>query len=651
MCGICGIVKFDNSDPVDQGVIERMTESLAHRGPDDAGYFVQGQVGLGHRRLSIIDLSGGRQPIFNEDRSAAIIFNGEIYNYQALAAVLSSAGHTFKTRSDTETILHAYEEYGDDCVDQLRGMFGFAIWDRGKRRLLLARDRLGVKPVYYYRNDRFLAFASEIKSLLEVESIPREVDPESLDMYLSLRYVPGPRTMFKNIFRLQPGHILVADDSGVRTTKYWDITYPDLEPRSPECLLGQFRELLEESVRMRLISEVPLGVFLSGGLDSSAILATMTAVTEGERVKTFSVGYEALGAEEEAANEFDYARLAARSFASEHHEYRLDAKGFAEFVPELVRFLDEPLADPSCIPLYFISKLAREHITVVLSGEGADEILAGYGIYGRMLALNRIYGGSGALRGLAPWIARLTPSEKLRHYVRMCGEPLETRYRGVSRGFSAEGKLRLIGADRMKHSEQRLQEIFGGYFNTAKDASPLDQMLYVDAKVWLPDDLLIKADKMTMANGLELRVPFLDHKMVEFAATLPNASKAGGKGGKTILRKAMRGVLPDAIIDRPKKGFPIPIGSWLRTSLRQFTRDHLLASDSACSRYFDRDETARLVHEQEQGTVDRSQEIWTLLVFEFWHRHFIENHPRPVAAHTSRPLVEAQPMSYGEPSC
>jgi asparagine synthase (glutamine-hydrolysing) len=651
MCGICGIVKFDNSDPVDQVVIERMTESLAHRGPDDAGYFVQGQVGLGHRRLSIIDLSGGRQPIFNEDRSAAIIFNGEIYNYRALAAVLSSAGHIFKTRSDTETILHAYEEYGDDCVDQLRGMFGFAIWDRGKRRLLLARDRLGVKPIYYYRNDCFLAFASEIKSLLEVESIPREVDPESLDMYLSLRYVPGPRTMFKNIFRLQPGHILVADDSGVRTTKYWDITYPDAEPRSPEYLLERFRELLEESVRMRLISEVPLGVFLSGGLDSSTILATMSAINGGEKVKTFSVGYEALGAEEEAANEFDYARLAACSFASEHHEYRLDAKGFAEFVPELVRFLDEPLADPSCIPLYFISKLAREHITVVLSGEGADEILAGYGIYGRMLALNRIYGGSGALRGLAPWIARLTPSERLRHYVRMCGEPLETRYRGVSRGFSAEGKLRLIGADRMQRSEQRLQEIFGGYFNAVQDASPLDQMLYVDAKVWLPDDLLIKADKMTMANGLELRVPFLDHKMVEFAATLPNASKAGGRGGKTLLRQAMRGILPDAIIDRPKMGFPIPIGSWLRTSLRQFTRDHLLAPDSACSRYFDRVETTRLVHEQEQGTVDRSQEIWTLLVFEFWHRHFIENHPRPVAAHRSRTLLAAQQVSYGEPLC
>ncbi len=652
MCGICGIVNFE-SDPVDRVVIERMTGALAHRGPDDAGYFVEGRVGLGHRRLSIIDLSGGRQPIFNEDRSAAIVFNGEIYNYRDLAPVLTAAGHIFKTRSDTETILHAYEEYGDDCVHQLRGMFGFAIWDRGKRRLLLARDRLGVKPVYYYRNGRFLAFASEIKSLLEIASIPREVDPVALDLYLTLRYVPGPRTMFKNIFRLQPGHILVADQSGVRTTKYWDIEYPDPEPRSPEYLLERFRELLEESVRMRLVAEVPLGVFLSGGLDSSAILATMSQIAGGDRVKTFSVGYEASGAEEEAANEFAYARLATDAFACEHHEYRLDARNFAEFVPDLVRYLDEPLADPSCIPLYFISRLAREHITVVLSGEGADEILAGYGIYGRMLALDRIYGSSGALGRLAPqlatWIARVTPSEKLRHYVRMCGQPLETRYRGVSRGFSAEGKLRLVGGDRMKQSDERLREIFGGYFKTVEKASPLDQMLYVDAKVWLPDDLLIKADKMTMANGLELRVPFLDHKLVEFAATLPNASKVHGKGGKTLLRSAMRGVLPDAIIDRSKKGFPIPIASWLRTSLRQFTRDSLLARDSACSRYVDRDETTRLVHEHEQGT-DRSQEIWTLLVFEFWHRQFIDNHSRPADVQIHPPFLEAQQATCGEPS-
>src|SRR5579864_2951521 len=650
MCGICGIVNFDPTDFVDPAVVQSMSEVVSHRGPDDDGFFVEGRVGLGFRRLSIIDLSGGRQPIFNEDGSAAIIFNGEIYNYRDLAAELATAGHTFKTRSDTETILHAYEEYGEDCVHHLRGMFVFAIWDRRKRRLLLARDRLGVKPVYYYRSNRFFAFASEIKALLEIPSVPREVDAESLDLYLSLRYVPGPRTMFKNIFRLQPGHVLVMDDTGVRINKYWDINYSDPGPQSPQYFLERFQELLEESVRMRLIAEVPLGVFLSGGLDSSAILALMSKVAGGDRVKTFSVGYEASGAKDEEANEFEYARLATKAFAAEHHEYRLSPKEFEDFVPSLVWHLDEPMADPSSIPLYFISKLAREHITVVLSGEGADEILAGYGIYRRMLALDRIHRRLPAADLLAPWLARLAPSEVLRHYVRMSGQPLEARYRGVCRGFGAESKQQLVGEDRMKRSEQNLREVFGSYFKAVEKASPLNRMLYVDSKVWLPDDLLIKADKMTMANGLELRVPFLDHKLVEFAATLPNASKVHGKGGKTLLRSAMRGVLPDRIIDRPKKGFPIPIESWLRTSLRQFTRDHLLARDSACSRYVDRNETARLIREHEQGSADRSQEIWTLLVFEFWHRNFIDSHPRPADVQMHWPLVEAQRASCGEPS-
>ena len=644
MCGICGILNLIESQPVDRTLIERMTGSLAHRGPDDAGYFVEGRVGLGHRRLSIIDLSGGQQPIFNEDRSATIVFNGEIYNYRDLAAGLASAGHIFKTRSDTETILHAYEEYGDACVDRLRGMFGFAIWDRTKQRLLLARDRLGIKPIYYYTNGRILAFASEVKALLDIPEVPREVDPEALDMYLALRYVPGPRTMFKNIYRLQPGHILVADGGGVRISKYWDIEYPDPDPRPAGQLLERFQELLEESVRLRLIAEVPLGVFLSGGLDSSAILATMSKVAGGsERIKTFSVGYQAANAQEEAANEFEYARLAARTFGADHHEYHLEARSFADFVPELVRYLDEPLADPSCVPLYFISKLAREHITVVLSGEGADEILAGYGIYGRMLTMDRIYQRNGPLRRLAPRVADLAPSEKLRHYLRMCGQPLESRYRGVSRGLTNEALGRLVGTDRARRSEGLLQEVFGGFYQAVSGTTPLNRMLYTDAKVWLPDDLLIKADKMTMANGLELRVPFLDHKMVEFAATLPAESKIQANRGKALLRTAMRGVLPAEIIDRPKKGFPIPIGSWLRTSLREFTRDHLLDPNSACGRYMDRRETAKLVAQHEQGSVDRSQEIWTMLVFEFWHRHFID--ARPTA---DSPMIETYQATCGE---
>jgi asparagine synthase (glutamine-hydrolysing) len=625
MCGICGIVNFDHTEMANGGVVKRMTETLVHRGPDDDGLFVEGPAGLGFRRLSIIDLNGGHQPIFNEDGSAAIIFNGEIYNYRDLATGLAEKGHIFKTRSDTETILHAYEEYGDDCVQHLRGMFAFAIWERSRRRLLLARDRLGVKPLYYYCNGRFLAFASEIKALLEVPSVPREVDVEALDQYLALRYVPGPRTMFKNIFRLQPGHTLVLDNGEVHTKKYWDIVYLDPIPERPGRLEERFRELLEESVRLRLISEVPLGVFLSGGLDSSTILATMSKVAGGA-IKTFSVGFEGTGKQEQEASEFEYARLAADTLGADHYEYRLTPRDFEEFVPGLVWHLDEPVADPSCIPLYFISKLAREHITVVLSGEGADEILGGYNIYRRMLAIESMKRSVPAAGTLAPWIERATPSESLRNYVRMLGKPLEATYRGVCRGLGIETRRNLIGESCVRRSEQQLMETFGEHFRKAGNTSALNRMLYVDTKVWLPDDLLVKADKMTMANGLELRVPFLDHKLVEFAATVPDSAKLGRDGGKSLLRRIVRGVVPDTIIDRPKKGFPVPISSWLRSPLRQFTRDHLLARNSACPRYLNRQAVSQLIVEHEQGRQDRSQELWTLLVFEFWHQHFIENH-------------------------
>jgi len=623
MCAICGIVNFDHSEPVDRRIVENMTRTLTHRGPDDEGFFVEGEAGLGFRRLSIIDLRGGHQPIFNEDGSAAIVFNGEIYNYRGLAAELSAAGHTFATRSDTETILHAYEQYGDECVHHLRGMFAFAIWDRRRQRLFVARDRLGIKPLYYYRNARFLAFASEIKALLEVPGVPREVDAEAFDQFLSQRYVPGPRTMFKGIFRLQPGHTLAVDGTGVHIRQYWDIDYGARTSASPRQIAASFDELLDESVRLRLVSEVPLGLFLSGGLDSSAILARLHKVTSGRMVKTFSVGYEASGRQEREVCELKYAHLAARAFEADHHEIRVSAGDFAEFIPDLVWHLDEPLADPSCIPLYFVSKLAREHITVVLSGEGADEILAGYGIYPKMLALDRMNRNVPALGRLAAQFAHFSPAETLSRYMRMAGQSLEDGYRGVCRGFGVEARRRLIGEDRVKRSERQLSEIFRGYFKAAGKASPLNRMLYVDTKVWLPDDLLLKADKMTMANGLELRVPFLDHKLVEFAAALPDASKLNGNSGKSLLRKAMRGVLPNEIPDRPKNGFGVPIASWLRGPLRQFTRDHLLGSGSACNSWLERAEVKRIVEEHERGRIDRSQEIWTLLVFQFWHSEFI----------------------------
>jgi asparagine synthase (glutamine-hydrolysing) len=625
MCAICGIVNFDHSEPVDRGTVEKMTSTLIHRGPDDEGFFVEGAAGLGFRRLSIIDLSGGHQPIFNEDGSLAIVFNGEIYNYRDLAAQLAAAGHTFSSKSDTETILHAYEQYGDNCVDHLRGMFAFAIWDRRRQRLFAARDRVGIKPLYYYRGARFLAFASEIKALLEAPGIPREVDPEAFDQFLTQRYVPGPRTMFKDIFRLQPGHTLAVDRAGVHIRKYWDVDYCTRTSASPRQIAAEFDELLDESVRLRLISEVPLGLFLSGGLDSSAILAKLHKVTEGRTIKTFSVGYDASGGRDEQISELEYARIAANAFGADHHELRVSANDFAEFIPNLVWHLDEPLADASCIPLYFVSKLAREHITVVLSGEGADEILGGYGIYPKMLALDRMNRNVPALGRLAGKLAPFSSAEPLRRYLRLAGQPLEDGYRGVCRGFGIESRRRLIGDTRVKRSEQQLTEIFRGHFQAAGKASPLNRMLYVDTKVWLPDDLLLKADKMTMATGVELRVPFLDHKLVEFAASLPDSSKISRHGGKSLLRKAMRGVLPKTILERPKNGFGVPLASWLRGPLRQFTRDHLLSTDAACRSWVDAAEMKRIVEQHEQGRADRSQELWALLVFEFWHSHFIND--------------------------
>ena len=626
MCGICGIVNFNGTDPVDRGVLERMTSAQAHRGPDASGYFVENNVGLGHRRLSIIDLSGGKQPIFNEDGSLVVVFNGEIYNYGDLTAGLIAKGHHFATRSDTETIVHSYEEHGDACMRDFRGMFAFAIWDRRRKHLLLVRDRLGIKPLYYYAGKGFFVFASEIKSLLQHPGVPREVDHQALDLYLALRYVPGPRTMFKNIFKLQPAHWMTVDETGIKIGKYWDLQYNSV-PDGRRDVIEEFRQLLEESVRLRLIAEVPLGVFLSGGLDSSAMLALMSRITGGERVKTFSVGYEASGpakAEIDEANEFSFAREAAVHFGADHHEFRMTADDFRNAIPTMVSHLDEPMADPTCIPLYFISKLARNYITVVLSGEGADETMAGYTLYRKTLALEKMRSRTGPLASAFPALAYLPLSNRVRGYLRRAGKSIEDHYRGMVKGIPLETRLALTGADRVQKCNNRMDEIFSDYFSKVADTSALNRMLYVDAKIWLPEDLLLKADKMTMATAVELRVPFLDHKLVEYIAGLPDDMKVREHQGKWILRKAMADELPRSILHRRKKGFPIPADSWLRFELRDFVRDTLLARHSACKQFFDPQAVEEIVSLQEKGKYSGYQEAWSLLVFEFWHKQFIE---------------------------
>ena len=654
MCGICGIYNFNVTEPVDRFLIQRMMSAQAHRGPDESGYFVENNAGLGHLRLSIIDLSGGKQPIFNEDGSVVVVFNGEIYNFADLTSGLVSRGHKFATRSDTETIVHAYEEYGIECVKDFRGMFAFAIWDRRQKRLLLVRDRLGIKPLYYYASKHFFAFASEIKSLLEHPGVPREVDRESVDLYLALRYVPGPRTMFKHIFKLHPGHWMTADQNGVKTGQYWDLNplplgeggrrpgeglrtcdpHPERQPAGWRSGLShrerryieEFSNLLEESVRLRLMAEVPLGVFLSGGLDSSSMLALMSKITGGERVKTFSVGYDMSGpaeAEARESNELSYAREAAARFGAEHHEFSLTARDFMNAIPTMVSHLDEPMADPSSLPLYFISKLARNYITVVLSGEGADESMAGYGLYRRILALEKVRNLAGPLAPIFPALAGLPLGDRTRAYLRRAGTSIETHYRGVVKGLSLETRLALAGPERVEKSEAQLDEIFAAYFARVRNTSVLNRMLYADMKVWLPENLLLKGDKMTMATAVELRVPFLDHKLLEYVASLPDSMKVRGDQGKWVLRRAMGNVLPPSILHRTKKGFPNPTASWLRYDLREFVRDTLFATNSACKEFFDPQAIERIVTLHERGKFSGYQEVWSLLVFECWHKQFI----------------------------
>ena len=621
MCAISGILNYDSSKPIDPATLARMTDIMAHRGPDARGTFIDRNLGIGHRRLSIIDLAGGDQPIFNEDGSVVVVFNGEIYNHSNLAETLTGRGHRFRTRSDTETIVHAYEEYGERCVEHFRGMFAFALWDRINRKLVLARDRLGIKPLYYYEGADFLAFASEIKALLEIPGVRREVDPDALSHYLSLRYVPGPRTMFKNIFRLQPGHLLTSSGGTTSIRKFWDIEF---HPRDhgPEKLSLQFDQLLTESVRLRLAAEVPLGLFLSGGLDSSSILAMMSRLHRAQGIHTFSVGYEEITGEERDSNEFEFARTAATKFGAEHHEYRLRPQEVQDFMPDLVWHLDEPLADPTCVPLYFISKIAREHITVVLSGEGADEIFGGYGIYRRMLQFESIHQHfGGLLSSMEPMLRRILPGARQRTALNWATIPLHQRYRGVSRAFLPELKRELLPGN--SRADGMLDALFESCFQAAKPASPLDQMLYVDTRIWLPDDLLLKADKMTMANAIELRVPFLDHRMVEFASTLPTSLKLHKGTGKTILRKAMADSVPPSILKRPKKGFPVPTRQWLKTELRGLVHDALLSPDAAVRDFMNFEVIQKIVQQHERGAADRSQEIWTLLVFEYWHRVFL----------------------------
>ena len=618
MCGIGGFLNHDRERPADEALLRRMTEAIAHRGPDGSGHWLSGPLALGHRRLAIIDLSeNGAQPMHNEDGAVTVTFNGEIYNHLALRAELIARGHTFRSRCDTEVLVHGYEEWGDALPERLLGMFAFALWDARRQRLLLARDRLGKKPLYYHLGRERFLFASEIKSLLCDPSVPRELDGEGLDLYLSARYVPAPLTLFAGIAKLPPACAAVFEGGELKLRRYWKCEFPDQPHQgSDEELARELWSRLREATSARLMADVPVGVFLSGGLDSSCITAQMIDLRKerGEgAVKSFSVGYLA----DDGSSELDQARRVARALGTGHREVLVTAADFQRFLPDLAWHMDEPVADPACVPLYYLARRAREEVTVVLSGEGADELLAGYPIYRTMLWLERLRAAVSAAGVALP----LVPGPKARKYLRWATLPLEQRYRGVSVAFADDEKSLLTGLPAARASEALVRRLSREWAES-EGLPPLERMLELDRRVWLPDDLLVKADKMTMAASQELRVPFLDHRLIEWAAGLPARVKLRGRRGKWLLRLAARDRLPPECTAPGKRGFTVPVANWFRKQLHGQLREELLARDSFARTRLGEKAVRRLLDDHLAGRSDRKEELYAIWLLELWRKRF-----------------------------
>jgi asparagine synthase (glutamine-hydrolysing) len=630
MCGICGIAIPERLDrEVDAGTLVRMRDSLIHRGPDDGGLHIDGGVGLGHRRLSIVDLAGGHQPMTNEDGSVWITYNGEVYNHRDLRPSLEDRGHVYKTNCDTETIIHLYEEKGPRAVNELRGMFTFAIWDKAKRRLVLARDRLGIKPLYYtLSDDGVICFASEIKALIEARAVRAELNYDALADYAANRSTSGEETLFRGVKRLLPGHTLVWTEGRIEIERYWDLSFAKpAGALSDDQYVDEFSELFRESVRLRLMADVPLGMFLSGGIDSSAIVAAMSEMVT-EPIKTFSVAFE-----EREANELEYARMAARAFGTDHHEIIVSPQQFFDALPSLVYQEDEPIAFTSSIPLYFVSKLASEHVKVVLTGEGADELLAGYGKYRKTvfnLALGRRYHGvvpASMRRAVERAILNLNGSSRIRQKLSrtfLCLSPeIEDIYFDNFSVFSRAMQQRLFTAEaRDRMNERDPYRTLLELIEQSDSRELLDQLLAADLKTYL-QELLMKQDQMSMAASIESRVPFLDHKLVEFSARLPVNMKLHGLTTKYILRKSMAGRLPKAILTRPKMGFPVPIGSWLRGQFSHVVDEYVLNSRALERNIFNPGFVRELVARHRAGE-NHSERLWALINFEIWQRRFLD---------------------------
>ncbi len=645
MCGIYGIADLRRNSPPKEELLARMGKLLIHRGPDDEGLFVGSGVALGMRRLSIIDLSGGHQPIANEDKTVWVVCNGEIYNYQELRAELEKQGHVFRCESDTEVIVHLYEEHGPSLFERLRGMFAIALWDANHSRLVLARDRLGKKPLYICRESHRVVFASEMKAILEVDGISRELNPQALREYLALGYVPAPWTLLEGIEKLLPGHSMIVEKGGMRCEQYWDVPQTVIEDRSEEEWIERVREKLLESVRIRLVSDVPLGAFLSGGIDSSSIVAAMAQMTN-QPVKTYSIGFEG---EDRFYNELPYAGVVARAFGTDHHEIVV-RPDVAKLLPKLIWYMDEPIADSALITTFLVSRLAAQSVKVILSGVGGDELFGGYrrylgdafGRYYEMLPgavrrnwlpsllaklpKDRSSGWKNLLRYADAFVktANLSPSERYASYVTL---------------FSSDMRAELQNRD--ANGAGPSSELMRNYFAQCSGVENLNQYMYVDLKTSLVDDLLALTDKMTMAMSLECRAPFMDHELVELAARMPARLKIRGFRMKYILKKVVKPWLPAEILNRKKRGFGAPMGAWLRRDLKLLVHETLSEQQVRKRGLFRWPVVEQLIQKHEAQRGDYTDHLLGLINLELWFRQFIDT-PMGLEANDVVPSEVAQ---------
>lgn len=626
MCGIAGIVRSDGA-PVDRELVERMNEAIRHRGPDEDGFYFSAGVGLAMRRLAIIDLKSGQQPIHNQGSTAWIVFNGEIYNYRELRDQLEQLGHRFYTDSDTEAIVHAYDQYGTDCPKYLRGMFAFAIWDERTRSLFLARDRVGKKPLLYAQLDGELVFGSEFTALLEHPRVSRDVDFEAIHHYLSFICVPAPLTAYRSIRKLEPGHWLLWREGEIKTERYWQLDFSKKQKISEEEAGERTVELLREAVRVRLMSEVPLGAFLSGGIDSSAVVALM-AQESSERIKTFSIGFD-----EQDFSELHHARRVAEHVGADHHEFivRPDAM---EILPTLVEHYGEPFADSSAIPSYYVSKETRAYVTVALNGDGGDECFAGYQRYAAMSIAQKYRNLPAPLRdsvisnvvkALPGFDGRPNPLRKARRFIAAASLPPVERYLRWVSAFDDAAKQNLY-SDAFRHETARFRtaSILEPWFAKANGAGIVDASLLTDTMTYLPNDLLVKMDIAAMTVSLEARSPFLDHHLMEFAAGLPEKLKLRRLTTKYLLKRVLKKLVPAENLNRSKMGFGVPIGHWFRGAMQPFLRETLL-SEKALARGLFRPEMVRqLVDTHVSAKADHSHRLWSLLMLELWYQRFID---------------------------